>query len=139
MIATPPRHAVRIAELGPVTVPEAESSRLVDRAPAHGDVLCYTGRRCLARVLAQSAADTERREVYVLEGYRPSDRGFLSPCYYVSRHPTPTIAVDGLPSPESVGPPFSVPLLVDVVLPRSADQSTTSGGFGILVEVEALR
>ncbi len=121
MIATHTRPAIGLVESDPDRPAHPGDPGVIARAPAHGDVLCFTERQHLARALAQSAADTERREVYVLKGYRPNKRGFLSPCYYVSRHPSPTLAVEGLPSPESVGSPFSGPLLVDVVLPRSVD------------------
>lgn len=91
----------------------------VEADPRVGDVLCYSGRRRRARLLAQRVADLERREVYVLWGFRPNRRCFRSRVYYVSLHPSPRIEVDGLPSPALVGPPCSGPLLLYVVRPQS--------------------
>lgn len=96
----------------------------------HGDVICYAGARRKATDLAQSVADLERRPAYVLKGYRRNKRGFLSPAYYVSRHAAPRIVVEGLPSAEVIGPPFSSPLLIHTALPtvRSARRADRAGG-----------
>jgi hypothetical protein len=96
----------------------------------HPEVLCYVDTRWLANRLARREADKEQRLMYVLEGYRPSSRGFRVPVYYVSRISDVKLDVEGLPSPESVGPPYSRPLLVDEVGPRGILPRVKGPGAG---------
>jgi hypothetical protein len=86
----------------------------------HGSVPCHTNDPHEARELARSLADHLGQEAYVLLGYRPNERGFRSPTYYVSKIPAPKIVVDGLPASDLVGPPFSGPLLLEKVPPAHA-------------------
>jgi hypothetical protein len=80
---------------------------------------------------AQSIADRTRAVAYVLKGYRPNKRRFRSPAYYVSRSKAPEIVVDGLPSPELVGPPYSGALLLDTFYPRDPSISGPRGSTDI--------
>jgi hypothetical protein len=86
----------------------------------HGSVPCCTDGPHKARALARNLADHLGQEAYVLLGYRPNKRGFRSPTYYVSKIPAPKIVVNGLPSADLVGPPFSGPLLLERVPPVHA-------------------
>jgi hypothetical protein len=90
----------------------------------HGSVPCHANGLYKARALARSLADHLGREAYVLLGYRPNTRGFRSPTYYVSKIPAPKIVVDGLPSADLAGPPFSSPLLLESVPPVQARRAT---------------
>jgi hypothetical protein len=58
--------------------------------------------------------------MHVLVGYRPSERRFLARVFYVSRVRDLKISVEGLPSPDLVGPPYSSPLLVNTLEPVGA-------------------
>ncbi len=135
MIAAHARASLVSASVACEATPPVQVSALVrlarpTSAPSRpDDVLCYSEDDAKARKLAQSVADLEGRAIYLLEIYRPSPRGFpgerrfLSPAYYVSRHPEPQVDVPWLSQADLVGPPFSGPLLVDVVLPRAGGPS----------------
>jgi hypothetical protein len=102
-----------------VTTPEiAPIGPRSHQEPGAPSVVCYAGSWKKATSAAQVVADLERRSVYVLKGYRPNRRGFRSPVYYVSRDETFEVCVEGLPSREVVGPPYSSPRLLRVVSPR---------------------
>jgi len=92
-------------------------------------IVCYAGGRRRAVTAAQIAADHERAPMYVLKGYRPNRRGFRSPAYYVSRLPAPEIEVSGLPSRDLVGPPYSAPVLLEMIQPRILPEFTDDGGL----------
>lgn len=86
------------------------------RSPGPG-VLCYSSscRRTLG--LARSTARTVGDDVYVLVGYRRNVRGYWYRVYYLSLVSDPDVVVDGLPDPGVVGPPYSGPLLLEVIGP----------------------
>ena len=97
------------------------------RSPGPG-VLCYSASCRRTLDLARSTARTTREEVFVLVGYRRNVRGHWYRVYYLSLVEDPEIAVDGLPDPGVVGPPYSSPLLLEVVAPPQDLETSDAGG-----------
>lgn len=114
---------VTTAEIADVPLRSPDSTEPIEPRIA---VVCYAGGKRRAVAAAQIAADHERAPMYVLKGYRPNRRGFRSPVYYVSRLAVLEIEVDGLPSRDLIGPPYSAPALLETVSPRVSLPSEAS-------------